>query len=155
MRKLAAACLIIVGIPAALPAAESARVITKENAIRKDCRFFAPVITKVFLNDKLTVVGKSGDWFQVSFKGRQGCIYKGALEQKSFNLSSAFGGKAQSASSDEVALAGKGFNPQVEASYKKSNPDLDFKAVDAIEKNQVSPDELQSFLKEGGLNNER
>ena len=48
-------------------------------------------------------------------------------------------------------LAGKGFNPQMEASYKGSHPDLDFRSVDAIEHYQVSSDALTEFLKDGGL----
>jgi hypothetical protein len=132
--------------------AETARVASRENAIRQDCRFFAPVKAKVKLNDSLTVQSKSGDWFKVTFNGISGCIHKSALEDKSFRLSNLGGDSGAQTSANEVALAGKGFNPQVEASYKGKHPDMDFASVDRIEKLQPTQDELQEFFLKGGLN---
>ncbi|WP_243369910.1 SH3 domain-containing protein [Geotalea sp. SG265] len=132
-------------------AADTARVIVKENAIREQCRFFSPVKTKIRLNDRLTVTAKSGDWYKVTFKGVSGCVHKSAVEQKSFKLGSIMG-SGKTASQDEVSLAGKGFNPQVEASYKGSHPEADFHTVDTIEGFKVSGDSLDEFLRNGGLN---
>lgn len=131
-------------------AADTARVIVKENAIREQCRFFSPVKAKIRLNDVLTVTGKSGDWYKVTFKGVNGCVHKSAIEQKSFKLGNLVG--SSGASKDEVSLAGKGFNPQVEASYKGSHPEADFRTVDTIEGFKVSNESLGEFLKNGGLN---
>ncbi|GAB7028202.1 hypothetical protein [Geotalea toluenoxydans] len=133
-------------------AADSARVIVKENAIREQCRFFSPVKAKIRLNDLLTITGKSGDWYKATFKGINGCVHKSAIEQKSFKLGSLAGSKGRTASKDEVSLAGKGFNPQVEASYKGSHPEADFRTVDTIEGFKVSSENLGEFLKNGGLN---
>lgn len=138
-------------VPAISPAADSARVIVRENAVRAQCRFFAPVKAKIRYNDLLTILSKSGDWYKVSFKGVNGCVHKSAIEAKSFKLGSGFASGGQAPSRDEVSLAGKGFNPQVEASYKGSHPDLDFSSVDAIEHYQVSSDAIAEFLKDGGL----
>lgn len=131
-------------------AAETVKVTTRENAVRGDCRFFAPVRLKVSLGDQLTVKGRKGDWYLVSAKGVNGCIHKSAVESRSFAAS---GRKASTGgtSADEVSLAGKGFNPQVEAGYRKSGKDLNYAAVDEISRISVSEKSLESFVLQGGL----
>jgi hypothetical protein len=152
MRKaLGIACLLL--LPAVtLPAAETAQVITRENAIRTTPRFFAPVKTKVSYNDTVTIVAREGDWLKVRFKGSEGYLHKSALKGKSLGLGSLAGSSSGGASRDEVALAGKGFNPQVEESYRKGHPELDFAGVDRIEAVTVSDRELEKFITTGGLN---
>jgi len=132
--------------------AETVTVITKQNAIRESCRFFSPIKATVHYNDVLKVISQSGDWYQVSFKGVQGCIHKTAVEKKSISLSKLVGSGGQSTSGEEVALAGKGFNPQVEAAYKGQNPSLNFQAVERIENYRVSENELLNFIERGKLN---
>lgn len=133
-------------------AAQSAKVITKENAIRSSCRFFAPIKLKVVYQDALEVLSKEGDWYRVRFKATEGCIHSSAIEQKKFSFAGIGGAAPESGTSDdEVALAGKGFNAQVEGSYRQKNPKLDFGAMDKIETYTVSDDALSSFLKDGGL----
>ncbi|MFH0880636.1 MAG: hypothetical protein V2A34_13050, partial [Lentisphaerota bacterium] len=56
------------------------------------------------------------------------------------------------ASGEELALAGKGFNSDVEAEFKSQNKNVDFTWVDKMEKMKETPDELISFLKEGQVN---
>lgn len=150
--KITITAVFFLHLPGLCLAADSARVIVKENAIREQCRFFAPVKAKVRYNDLLAITGKSGDWYKVTFKGVNGCVHKSAIEQKSFKLGSLAGSAGSTASRDEVSLAGKGFNPQVEASYKGSHPDLDFRTVDTIEGFKVSSESLAEFVKGGGLN---
>ncbi len=134
--------------------AETATVITKENAIRESCRFFAPVRVTVHYGDSLEVVLQEGDWFQVEFRGVQGCIHKSAISKKSFSLSklNPTGSQKQSTSGQEVALAGKGFNPQVEAEYRNKNPQLNFGEVNRIEGYKVPESNLRDFIRNGRLN---
>jgi len=132
-------------------AAETLRVTTRENAVRSDCRFFAPVKLKVALGDQLTVRGRKGDWYLVSARGVNGCIHKSAVESRSF-AAAGRGARSGSASADEVSLAGKGFNPQVEAGYRKSGAGLNYAAVDEITRITVSEKSLESFVLQGGLN---
>jgi hypothetical protein len=54
-------------------------------------------------------------------------------------------------SSDEVALAGKGFTPEVESGYRSKHPEMDFAQVDTVESFKVDPAALQAFIKEGDL----
>lgn len=130
--------------------AETRSVITRDNTIRSDCRFFAPVKSKVKYGDKLTITGKKGDWYLVSFRAAAGCIHKSALDSRSFAVT---GNKSTSGgvSANEVSLAGKGFNPQTEAGYRTANRDVDFKVVDEIELLTVSDTALEVFIRQGGL----
>ena len=132
--------------------AETATVITKQNAIRTSCKFFSPVKATVRYNDMLEIISKEGDWFQVRFKGVQGCIHKSAIQKKSLSLAKLTGSQGKGTSGDEVALAGKGFNPQVEAAYKNKNPELNFSAVDRVESYRISDSEIMQFIQKGKLN---
>jgi hypothetical protein len=55
-------------------------------------------------------------------------------------------------SSDEAALAGKGFTPEIESGYRQKHPELNFAQVDRVETLRVSPGKLDACIKEGGLN---
>jgi hypothetical protein len=55
------------------------------------------------------------------------------------------------ADSDELALAGKGFNKQVEGAFRSKNPHMDFTWVDKMEAMEVSQEEIQRFLEDGEL----
>lgn len=142
--------ILLCSIPAVSARAETVRVATRENAVRTDCRFFAPVKLKVVLGDTLNVSGRSGDWFQVSAKGVSGCIHKSAVEDRKFP-SAGRGAATGGASSAEVSLAGKGFSPRVEAGYRKSGKKLNYAAVDEIGRLTASEKNLESFVKQGGL----
>jgi hypothetical protein len=61
------------------------------------------------------------------------------------------GTPAKQTSSDEAALAGKGFTPEVETGYRSKHPEMDFAQVDKIEGFKVDPATLQAFIKEGDL----
>lgn len=142
--------ILLCSMPGLSMAAETVRITTRENAVRSECRFFAPVKLKVVLGDTLKVSGHKGDWLLVSAKGVSGCIHKSAVEERNF-ASSGRAASTGGASSDEVSLAGKGFNPQVEAGYRKSGKNLNYAAVDEISRLSVSEKSLESFIKQGGL----
>jgi hypothetical protein len=142
--------MLIVFMLSLVAAAETVQVTTRDNAVREDCRFFAPVKLKVSLGEELSVKGRKGDWIQVTAKGVSGCIHKSAVESRSF-AASGRKGAAGGMSSDEVSLAGKGFNPQVEASYRKSGKNLNYAAVDEIMKFTASEKSLETFVQQGGL----
>ena len=55
------------------------------------------------------------------------------------------------ASNDELALAGKGFNADVEAAFKARNKAIDFSWIDRMEAMRIAPSALQAFLRAGAL----
>jgi hypothetical protein len=50
-----------------------------------------------------------------------------------------------------MALAGKGFNSDVEAKFKSDHKDIDFKPVDRMEKIKIPNSTLQKFASTGEL----
>ena len=48
-------------------------------------------------------------------------------------------------------MAGKGFNKEVEEQYAVENVDLNFQAVDKMEQQVVSENELRRFVEQGRL----
>ena len=151
MRSLLLTLFIIVNSTLYLKA-ETAVIVTKENAIRADCKFFSPLKSKVRYNDVIDILSQQGDWYKVRFQGTEGCIHKSAIEKKSVSLSNLVGVGNQSASAEEVALAGKGFNPQVEKEYKEQNLGLNYSSVNKIEEYEVSEMEIRKFIENGKLN---
>jgi hypothetical protein len=132
--------------------AESVTVITKENAIREYCKFFAPVKANVKYNDKLDMISQQGDWFKVRFMKVEGCIHKTAVESKTASLVNLpLSGSSGRVSENEAALAGKGFTPQVEASYRAKHPEMKYYLVDKVEAINVPDKDLALFINNGGL----
>ncbi|MDH4231391.1 MAG: hypothetical protein OEW04_05095 [Nitrospirota bacterium] len=131
--------------------AETAKVITKENALREDCRFLSPVKARLKYGDQLEILSGDADWFNARYKNKKGCIHSSAVKEKKISLAGLAAPGSEPATEDEVALAGKGFNPQVEDSYKNRHADLDFRKVDSIEKYRISEEELFTFIRKGGL----
>lgn len=130
--------------------AETVTVITKDNAIREYAKFFAPVKASVRYNDRLEVLSTQGDWYKVRYGASVGYIHKSAVEKRVASAAS-YPGKRSSVSESEAALAGKGFNPQVEASYKRQHPEMKFYLVDNIEHYSLPEREVALFITSGGL----
>ena len=84
----------------------------------------------------------------------EGWIHASALTPKKIVLRAGAEDVEAAASSDELALAGKGFNQQVESEFRAKNPNLDFTWIDEMETYVVSENEMKQFLKEGELSPE-
>ncbi len=132
-------------------AAATVKVITQDAVIRKDKRFFAPALVRAPFGASLQELGRDGDWFRVSYQGKEGWIHKSALQEQKFQLSSLAGGKAEESSRDEVALAGKGFTPEVEKAFREKNPKMRYDLVNQVQAYQVDEQRLQAFLRAGNL----
>ncbi|MFQ3573031.1 MAG: hypothetical protein SNJ53_00190 [Thermodesulfovibrionales bacterium] len=132
--------------------AETIRVITKENFLRENCRFFATIKANLKYGDALEVISPEGDWYRARFRNITGCIHKSAVDQRVISpTASGFGSTRQTATEHEVALAGKGFTPEVESAFKKKNPDMKYNLVDAIERYKTDEKRVFEFIKMGGL----
>ncbi len=148
-KHLTSATLLLLAMTA-LVSAETVVIATRENTLREDCRFLAPAKAKLQVGDQLDVVAREGDWLRVTFRNTAGCIHKNAIRDKSAALTDA-SGTGYRATGDEVALAGKGFNPEVERSYRGKHPELDYNAVENIEAYRISDERLREFITTGGL----
>lgn len=118
--------------------------------------FTSPPVMPVPQGAQVTLISRQGDWVQVEFQGKRGWLHKAAVAGGGppvGGLPALLGsGPVRQTTHDEVALAGKGFTPEVEAGFRQKNPGLNYAQVDEVERFQVDPAKLQAFLQEGGLN---
>jgi uncharacterized protein YgiM (DUF1202 family) len=129
---------------------QSVYVTAKSLALKAGTGFFAKTVGTLNYGDSVEVLQVSGKWAQVQSGGRSGISGWVAQTNLTTKRIVATGGTG-SASSREVAMAGKGFNEEVENAYKGSNQNLNYAGVDATEANTVTEDELLSFITEGRL----
>ncbi len=126
-------------------------VQVRDGQLRATPSFLGAVVGSVNYGDQVDAQQQQGDWMEVSYKGQKGWIHSSALTSKYISIGS--GGKdAQlKASGKEVALAGKGFNADVESQYRKGHQNVNYAAVDQMEQVRISPQEMVAFLENGGI----
>ena len=138
-------------LTATVAMAATVKVITQQATIRKDNRFFAPVVIIVPYGESVEVLETQGDWLHVSYQNRQGWIHVREVQKKKFSLAALSTVQAEETTQDEVALAGKGFSPEVEKAFRDKNPKMNFRLVDKVESIKVSNKQIQAFVHNGKL----
>jgi hypothetical protein len=132
--------------------AETVVVKIQSASLRKDPKFFASAVAALKAGDSLEKLVSQNGWYQVKTSaGIVGWIHSSAVEVKKFNLLASDKSMKTQASASEVALAGKGFNKQVEDSYKSKHGEANFAAVDRMLKISIQPSEVEKFMKDGKL----
>ncbi|MBN1361311.1 MAG: SH3 domain-containing protein [Sedimentisphaerales bacterium] len=90
-------------------------------------------------------------WYQVTTAdGKTGYVHESALSKKAVVMRAGTSDVATGASSDEVALASKGFNEQVEAKLRAEGT-LDYTWVDRMSAFEVDADQIAAFRRQGNL----
>ena len=126
-------------------------VQVRDGQVRATPSFLGKVIGTLHYGDRVTVLSTNGDWNQVSTVRVRGWMHHSSLTKSNISLQSGRNNAPLAASNDELALAGKGFNKQVESAFKAQNPKMDYAWVDRMENMKVSPEEMANFLDQGGL----
>ena len=138
------------------PADEQKRmsVQVKQGAVRTGPSFLAKIIARLDYGDQVTVTGEQNSWSQIAMPGvyKEGWIHSSALSAKQIVLKAGASNVEQAASDDELILAGRGFNREVEQQFRSENPGVDFTWIDRMEAMNVSQDQIQAFIKAGALN---
>ncbi len=142
------ALLILAG--AALAAAGALTVTVEEAKVRKRKLFYAPVTATVRLGERLQGEGPEDGWYRVSAAGKEGWLHESAVNAKEAKARAGKWEGGTEAAADEVTLAGKGFSEDVERAYRGQHAELDFAAVDRMEKRKVSDEVMLKFMKNGG-----
>ena len=151
MKKKFLIILAVTLMLASMGLAATVKVITQEAMIRKDKRFFAPVVVRVPYGEMIQELEREGDWLRVSYQGKQGWLHISAVQEQKFSLSSLAGERAQETTREEVALAGKGFTPEVENGFRSKNPKMRYDLVDQVQSYKVAEQQLQAFIRSGNL----
>jgi hypothetical protein len=97
------------------------------------------------------VLEVKGAWARVAAGSDAGWIHDSALTEKEIVLQAGASDVERAATTDELALAGKGFNSRVEERFRADHPGLDFSWVDRMAAFRASAGEVKRFLEEGGL----
>ncbi|MDR1618047.1 MAG: hypothetical protein LBS06_03235 [Treponema sp.] len=122
-------------------------VAVKQANLKSSTGFFAASKGNLEYGTPVTVVQEKGKWAEIRSGNnpvKTGWTTLASLTSKRITASSG------SAQASEIALAGKGFNAEVEASYGQETG-AGYAAVDKIEAQAVSGEELRQFLREGSL----
>jgi len=133
--------------------AETLIVKVQSTSLRKTPKFYGAVVQALKSGDKVEKVTSQPDgWIQVKTAGGAvGWIHSSSVAVQKFSLTAMDTGLKTQASASEVALAGKGFNKQVEESFRAKNKEANFAEVDRLQQLKVTSTALEQFMKQGQL----
>jgi uncharacterized protein YgiM (DUF1202 family) len=139
-------------VAAAAAFADDMSVQVKETQVRAAPSFLSKILDRLAYGDKVKVISEQKGWARVALRSGkgEGWINLSALTRKNIVLKAGAENVSQSASSGEVALAGKGFNQEVEDKYRKDNH-VDYTWVDRMAAFVVTPEQAEAFLEDGGV----
>jgi len=125
----------------------------KKGSLRSSPSFLGKIVAQLKYGDQVAVQDVKGSWVFIDrATGKtDGWMHSSALSVKKIVLNPGASDVEQAASSDEITLAGKGFNRQVEKDFKSKNPQVDFTWINRMEKRTVSQNQIRAFIKEGQL----
>ena len=127
-------------------------VQVKTGQMRETPSFLGKLVGPISYGDRLQLIEQQGDWSKVTAAGGQtGWVHNSALTKKKIAMKAGDQNTETGASATDLALAGKGFNSDVEADFKAKNRNVDFSWVDRMEQIKVAPELMQQFLKDGGI----
>jgi uncharacterized protein YgiM (DUF1202 family) len=150
--KKIAAVIALATLAGASMAADKMSVQSEEAVIRATPAPFGAKVATAKYGDRLTVIAQQGAWSQVQTDGgASGWTQTASLTKAKVVLQAGSSDVSRTASGEELALAGKGFNSQVEGQFKANNPNVDFKWIDYMEKIKISEPQMIQFLRAGGL----
>ena len=148
--KFLVVCIFILLVTVLI--AETLMVKVQTTHLREEPKFYASTVAVLNAGEVVEKISAASGWYQVrTAKGTVGWLHSSAVQTGKFDLAAMDRPLTTKATADEIALAGKGFNEQIEESYRAKHSEANFAAVDRMLKIQVSQNELLKFLKEGGL----
>ena len=149
---------IMTALLLALVAGATAKPVTmslqvRQGDLRSSPSFLGTIVGTAAYGDRFTVAEERGAWRRVTADegALTGWLHSSALTRKTVKLKAGETDADVAASSGELALAGKGFNAEVEAKFREQNTDANFAAVDLIEAIRISARQMQAFLKAGNV----
>lgn len=149
---------LISAVLLALATAASAQTKTmslqvRKGELRSTPSYLGAIVGSAAYGDRFAVEETRGAWMRVKAKtgSASGWLHDSALTTKKVTLKAGEKDAEVAASSGELALAGKGFNSEVEAQFKAQNKEANFSAVDLMESIRIGVREMQDFLKAGAV----
>jgi len=132
--------------------AATMNVQVQSGQVRSTPSFLGNVVATLNYGQPVEVGATQGAWHQVrTADGKLGWMHDSALTAKRVTVPSGGAAARTGATGDELALAGKGFNSDVEAQFKAAHANADFTWVDKMATFKVSVPDVQHFVQAGGL----
>lgn len=144
-------CLVL--FTAGLAAAQVSRggtlyVAVKSITLKSSTGFFASNRGSLEYGDRVTVLQVNGKFVEV--RSAANASISGWTPSSNLSARQIISGNTATVTARETALAGKGFNQEVEDTYKKQG-NLNYADVDRVEAVIISEAGLRRFLEEGNL----
>ena len=142
---------VLLAICAGVALAAPLSVQVRNGKVRATPSQLGKVVATIDYGAKVQAGALQNGWYPVTLDdGKTGWLHESALTKKRIVMSAGTGDADTGASSDEVALAGKGFNAQVEAKMRADGK-LDYTWVDKMSKFEVPADQIALFRAQGNL----
>ncbi len=150
MKSTFLAVLIMLLMVSATWAGQKMSVQVRRAAVKASPSYTSRNVTTLNYGTRVDVIAEQDNWAHLS--SPSGWLHTSALTTSDLGkVNKNYTGS--NLAYDEVALAGKGFNPQVEDAFKASNRSMAsaYNDVDRVERFTVSDAELRQFVKIGQL----
>ncbi len=143
--------VVLLVLTGSIAFAASMSVQVQQSKVRATPSQLGSVVDTVEYGEVVNAGVAEKGWYPVTTRdGKKGWLHESALSNKPVTMRAGTTDAATGVSSDEVALAGKGFNEQVEAKLKADGT-LDFTWVDRMMTFNVDPDQILTFRTQGHL----
>jgi len=132
-------------------AAESWQVVVQKAPVRQSPQVFGKITTSLVYGTRVEVLQRQNGWLQIRFASGSGWLHESAVARRATTLTAGTRKAEVAASQQELTLAGKGFNQQIEDAYRQKNRRLDYDEIDRMQAMQVDEGQLLRFVRDGGL----
>jgi hypothetical protein len=129
-------------------------VQVREAQIRSTPSFLGKITARAGYGEKVIVMTEQRGWMKVRKSASpvaEGWMHGSALSTVRVILKSGDKSAMVKSSTQEVALAGKGFNEKIEGGYASNHQNLDYTWVDKMERLSPNPEQLEKFIVNGRL----
>lgn len=154
MRCFIALCAVVALLCPGLALAD--RIAVREGVLRQSPSPFGAIKKKIPYDTEVTVEKKQEGWVLLSAP-ESGWLHGSALStsQQSLKMAPGKASRAGAVAEKEVALAGKGFDKNVEAAYRKEHGQLRYDLMDRVERITVPEAEVKKFAEANGTGRAR
>ena len=149
-RIISSLLLIALCISLSAEVGEKKYVAVEKSYLKSSTWFFARKIEVVTYGQSVEIISEKGNWVKVKMlddSSVTGWISEKSLTSKKIVLRN---DTRLSTSTEELALAGKGFTKEIENIYKEEF-NIDFSLVDNMENSSIQEEDLLDFIEEGSL----
>ncbi|MFP4179938.1 MAG: SH3 domain-containing protein [Spirochaetaceae bacterium] len=129
---------------------ETVSISVRRAQLRETPSHLAQVKAGLEYTDQVEVLETRGDFYRVSSSEGEGWLHKSSISEETIELKDEGRDAKHTSDEDEVSLAGRGFNKEVEKQYKREEG-LNFDRVDRMESRERDDEELREFIKAGSL----